>query len=361
MYKSIRIQNFRAFEDVTVEPLARVNLISGKNNAGKTTLMEALWISSGPSDLRIIPAINEFRRNIEPDSLDKFLSVFRMFDPENHIKFSVNGDWGESPRKLRIRLEDSDTVPMDGTLPNSAYGKNGNKRRIVFRYTDDMGTESETSGDIHGESETLSAVRSDPIERGMPSAVYLSANPIINLHRENARRFSKLRRDGKHGKIEDMLRRVEPRLSSIFVDAVGGQPRLFAEIKGYENPVPTALLGDGAIRILNLALAMADSSGGALMVDEIENGIHHSSMEPVWDGIDELSQEFDVQLFATTQSWECCYDAQQAFFKNEMAEDFRYHRIDRRSDTGEVSALTYSPESLEASFEIPLEIRGAGL
>ena len=361
MYTAIRIQNFRWIKDATVGPFARVNLISGRNNAGKTTLLEALWLSSGPGELWMIPAVNDFRRNAETDPRDRFLSVFRMFDAETPIKFSVNGDWGKSPRKLRISLEDSSAVSLDETPPNSTANKNENKGRIVLSYTDDMGVESVTLGDIHSASETIRTVRRDPIERGMPSAVFLSANPIINSQRENARRFSKLRRDGKQGKIEDMLRRVEPCLSSLFVDAVGGQPRLFAEIEGYEKAVPASLLGDGAIRVLTLSLAMADASGGAVMVDEIENGIHHSAMESVWDGIDELSQEFDVQLFATTQSWECCYDAQQAFFKNEMAEDFRYHRVDRRSDTGEVSVRTYSPESLEASFEIPLEIRGAGL
>ena len=94
-----------------------------------------------------------------------------------------------------------------------------------------------------------------------------------------------------------------------------------------------------------------------VIVDEIENGFHHSVMQSVWDGIAEFAHEFDVQIFATTHSWECARAAQQAFSINEMIDDFRYHRVDRRLDTGEIFVQTYSAEALEASFEIPLEIR----
>ena len=46
MYTSFTIENFRLFEKLTVEPLARVNLIAGENNVGKTALLEALWLLS---------------------------------------------------------------------------------------------------------------------------------------------------------------------------------------------------------------------------------------------------------------------------------------------------------------------------
>lgn len=44
MYKTFRVQNFRCFRDLTLTDLARVNLIAGKNNAGKTALLEAFLL-----------------------------------------------------------------------------------------------------------------------------------------------------------------------------------------------------------------------------------------------------------------------------------------------------------------------------
>ncbi len=39
---SLRIQGFRAFRDLEIAPLGRVNLLVGRNNVGKTTVLEAV-------------------------------------------------------------------------------------------------------------------------------------------------------------------------------------------------------------------------------------------------------------------------------------------------------------------------------
>jgi AAA15 family ATPase/GTPase len=40
MYQSFQAKNFRCFEDLKIRDLARVNLIAGLNNIGKTALLE---------------------------------------------------------------------------------------------------------------------------------------------------------------------------------------------------------------------------------------------------------------------------------------------------------------------------------
>ena len=44
MLNSLEIKNFRMLEDFKVAKLGRVNLIVGKNNSGKSTVLEALRI-----------------------------------------------------------------------------------------------------------------------------------------------------------------------------------------------------------------------------------------------------------------------------------------------------------------------------
>jgi hypothetical protein len=41
---SLEINSFRAFEHLQIERLGRVNLIVGKNNVGKTSLLEAIQL-----------------------------------------------------------------------------------------------------------------------------------------------------------------------------------------------------------------------------------------------------------------------------------------------------------------------------
>lgn len=41
---SLEVRNFRAFRDLKIEHLGRVNLLVGKNNVGKTSLLEAIQL-----------------------------------------------------------------------------------------------------------------------------------------------------------------------------------------------------------------------------------------------------------------------------------------------------------------------------
>ena len=61
MFRKFTVRNFRCFRDIEIEPLARVNLIAGRNNVGKTALLEALNIHSAPSTPERVFAANFLR------------------------------------------------------------------------------------------------------------------------------------------------------------------------------------------------------------------------------------------------------------------------------------------------------------
>ncbi len=45
MFQSFTFKNFRCFRDFKLDSLARVNLIAGQNNVGKTALLEAIFLA----------------------------------------------------------------------------------------------------------------------------------------------------------------------------------------------------------------------------------------------------------------------------------------------------------------------------
>jgi len=61
MHKSISINNFRCFENITIEPFNRVNLITGLNNSGKTSLLEALYLLMVPNDPSKLMVVSNLR------------------------------------------------------------------------------------------------------------------------------------------------------------------------------------------------------------------------------------------------------------------------------------------------------------
>ena len=60
-----------------------------------------------------------------------------------------------------------------------------------------------------------------------------------------------------------------------------------------------------------MALNLVNARGGLLLIDEFENGLHHTVQTDIWRMVFRLANQLDVQVFATTHS----RDAVRAFQK----------------------------------------------
>ena len=367
MYRAFKVRNFRGLRKLNISSLERVNLIAGKNNVGKTALLEALFLHSGPNQPRVVIAMNEFRGLQSINMREVFREVFWNFDPNANVELRATGDWGRNERTLRVSLAETDKSQI--TLANAARAemqRMGMTQRfsnegIVLEYTDEEGKVFESSGVAIGD-QMGGSVHLIGIEESSAEIKNKSSSVILpSRHRQDtasdAERLGKLSVTRKHRKVEDIMRRVEPRLQSLSVIPVASVPTIHAELEDQDRLLPMSLLGDGMTRLLSLALFIGNGTAGSMvLVDEIENGLHHSVMKKVWQGVAQFAREFDMQIFATTHSWECIRAAHEAFSEDEVY-DFRLHRLDRVNGEGDVKAVTYEQEVLDAAFNMEFEVR----
>ena len=129
----------------------------------------------------------------------------------------------------------------------------------------------------------------------------------------------------------------------------GGTPMIWGDI-GLSELVPLPAMGEGMTRLARILLGMSSVPGGVILVDEIEIGIHHSAMVGAWKAIGQAAERFDVQVFATTHSFECIQKAVEAF----TPEGFRYFRTSIIKEKG---AVSYEPEQVDLAVRISMEIR----
>ena len=61
---SLRVQNFRCFKDFTAEKLGDVNLIVGKNNSGKSSVLEAVALYAGNRKQIVLNSFGERKHEI---------------------------------------------------------------------------------------------------------------------------------------------------------------------------------------------------------------------------------------------------------------------------------------------------------
>ncbi|MBM4048079.1 MAG: ATPase [Planctomycetes bacterium] len=356
MYRSFTIRNFRCFQDLTLRPLERVNLIAGMNNLGKTALLEALFLHLGPNNPDLALRLDAFRGiehlGLNPEEMWGWLFSDKRIDET--IELSSLNEANER-RLLRIRLVE----PEEGggvaegrraTAPAKAEGWGttaGGPRELRLEYQDSSGQT--------GVSRALITSEGTKVERArlaqLPLGVFLS--PRARFPKEDAERFSNLERVGRGGQVLATAQLVEPRLRRLAVLVTSGVPMINGDI-GIGVLVPVPLLGEGMGRLLSILLAIASAPGGKVLIDEIENGLHHSVMVDIWKAIGEAARRSETQVFATTHSWECIRGAHKAFAATGTY-DFRLHRLERVK--GQIQAGTYDREALEGALKAELEVR----
>lgn len=358
MYRSFTIKNFRCFRDLKLAPLERVNLIAGMNNVGKTALLEALFIHAGPNNPELPLRVNAFR-DIEHFAVDAeemwgWLFFNKHLDEAIELE-SLNENNERSSLRIRLAESEASTLGLPGDNDTASSSK------LVRSLTTMVGSHDlilEYQG-VEGQTKSSRAsITSDgkiKIERAQlrffPSATFLSSG--LRFPKEDAERFSNLERVGRQDEVIDTLKILEPRLHRLAVLVTGGTPMISGDI-GIGELVPLPLMGEGMARLLSIVLAIANVPRGAILIDEIENGLYHSVMVNVWKAIALAARRSEAQIFAATHSWECIQAAHEAFVSTGTY-DFRLHRLDRVNE--EIQAITYDRETLSAALKSELEVR----
>ena len=101
-------------------------------------------------------------------------------------------------------------------------------------------------------------------------------------------------------------------------------------------------------------MALANSRDGFLLIDEAENGIHHAVQRDYWRMVFQAAHESNVQVFATTHSWDCVRGFAQAAGENEDIEGVLV-RLEKEEDG--LRAVRYSERRLKIAAEQRIEVR----
>ena len=205
---------------------------------------------------------------------------------------------------------------------------------------------------ISGGAATIAFDRHDQADK-VPSSIILTAS-ARRIDHSVIDRFSRMIRDGEEHALIDVLKLVEPRLRKIEVLTEQGVPRLWADLGG-GVVIPADQLGDGLGRLMSVFASLNFCRGGGVtLIDEMENGVHHTALERLWAKLSELTERLDVQVIATTHSRECIEAAYSSFAKTDE-NGFALHRLYRSGDS--VAVESYKGEKVRAALDLGLEVR----
>ena len=374
MLTNLSINNFRGLKGLEINPLGRINLLAGKNGAGKTSVLEALWIFSAPDSPELTLRVAAFRGLHSVTGQTAFVDLFNDFDPDKSIQIAGNTNAGSTPRNLTIFLQERTSTisrsspshnPPDPNMEFSTQLRREGRFEILFEYIHDDGKIYTSRGWWLEQVDSQASPAGVPVEV-TTEAIYQTVERVPERpmalfvtapHRDNAQteaqRFGALQLQGKDLEIMGVLHSVEPRLQSIVPIYITNVPEMHANI-GEDRPVSIRLLGGGFSRMFSIAVSMGAARGGMLLIDEIENGLHHTVLRDVFSNLLSMAKNFDVQVVATTHSAECIDAAFHALGRGDEG-DFTFHRIDQ-SERG-TKAFHFDREMLETAAEFAMEVR----
>ncbi len=362
---SLEIKGYRCFEHLTIEKLGRVNLIVGKNNVGKTALLEALWIyaTRGTSEtiLRLLNWRDEVpfyvadanSRNILFQKEDLMSQAGNMFYGRPKLDLGSNEEITVSSSNSSLHIYTTKLMDQDenlisdpvlfqkiwGTLPRGllifSKFKVLNQDQIQTEFYSLDVTQSFIP-------ERIPELKHEFISSGILDnlkLVQLWDEAVINNLEEEALKFLQI--------IENKIEYIN------FVATSRGMRYPIASNGKSSNRVTLKSYGEGMSRLLGLSLAFVQCNGGILLIDEIESGLHYSVLPDVWKLIFKTAKDLNVQVFATTHSKDCIEAFAQAAY--DSPEDGMLIRLERQGE--KIVAKTIEEERLVDAVNFNVEVR----
>lgn len=366
MLKDFAVSRFRSLKGCRLDPLGGFTLIAGKNGAGKTALLEALWLFTGSDDPELGTRMNALRGGFPVNWPAAFQALFHNLDARRPIKMKAHGFQDGQARELDIALRDRQGISKTdrqtmGELPleHPVTSPIESEKELVFQYRDAKGhpCASRTWWSLDPLNPDGLGTRALLQERQtIPGKTAAALIPAILQHTPQglASLFGTAQLAGKEDEVLAFLEPLEPRLVRLSPLPLGDQTTIYAYLDGHSAPVPAQLLGEGFNRMLALALSINAAQGGMLLIDEIENSLHHSIYGQAFTAIRNMAEACNVQICATTYSYECVVAAYETF-GGVAAQDFAFYRLDRKGNA--THPVQYDNQMMATAIEHHMEFR----
>jgi len=354
-----------------IEKLGRVNLIVGKNGVGKTSLLEGLWLLASGASWPVLHSIlyerNELvrynlpakkARNEQIEAIKSFFnrpvtknlpSLFRIggkdagkLESLHPVGIDENEKlyWDKDATHANAHVIEFELLQPDNEICIKGHPKPG---YITQPEWPDLPTENELMDDVIARSMDYNVVFI-PV-KGLSwkaQARYWDMTVVVKQ---------------KNKSILDCLHTLAPDIEEYFFRGDNIQDSVrFPSVNAerFAGGVPLAKLGEGTQRVLALALAMSVASNGYLLIDEFETGLHHSVQADVWRAVFKLAHEWNVQVFATTHSWDCIEAFQEVAAEDQNEEAVLISLQERKAG---IKAVSFGERELNIATRGHIEVR----
>lgn len=364
MFRNLKLEEYRSFESYELRNLARVNLLVGPNNCGKTSILEAVHFLTSGGNPFVLRQIAGQRGEENPfDSRDSRYASRRVanvwhlvfgdrFDPGS--QFRISADDGTNWVHLIVEEDEADLHSRQRP-PFEMEADDG--QPLAVRITGSGIKEAMVLPAVATGALLLGprAVRTAGIDASSRRHVrFVTADSLGVDSMKSMWGYLVLER--REQEVIDALKLVEPDLESIhFLSGNGyGRDDVVLGRQDSARRTPIGSHGDGTRRLLALALSLTQLSGGVLLIDEIDTGLHWTVLEHLWKLVVEQAAAASIQVFATTHSYDCIRGlAAFVTAHPDLAAEVSVQKVERALD----GAVGFDGTDVERAVNHDIELR----
>lgn len=368
MIKAIHISKFRCFRKSKISGFNAVNLIGGQNNCGKTALLEALYLNLSPR-ANTIMSLRRFRReslefakNMPESAWNNLFFNLNNDQPLNIVSYDSNGDiyhniellCNESADQFNKIFEqeertDDDLVDLRSVLSERDFARSALNINLIKA----DGKKHHLASLIAHSKGIIAKDLNFPAQKKInyiPASLRLSSEAL-------SREYDKADMKGNAQKILNAIKLIDHSVTEVKTFSIG-EPAVYLK-KSEGEFLPVYLHGEAVSKTTDFILRIINDPNSVLLIDEIENGIHHKNQPDLWRNLFELSSFFNVQLFATTHSYEMIQSFVSAGLSNDAyKEAASYFEITKSIKSGEIVGIERDLEHLNYEIDQKMGFRG---
>jgi AAA15 family ATPase/GTPase len=358
MIDFFEIKNYKNLDGLKIKSFGKVNLISGKNNTGKTNLLESIGLYITDLNTSYLNFILLDRTNynlkFEKQILESLYTIFKNRSTEPNSENSEIILKSDYSKILKLVYYEKELIKSGDDF--YFLGENKVVKKII-----EEDIEKYNIGLLKATNNSVNILEIEEqhfhfSKNSLPNSLthklqFIKANQNEKL--ANAFLWDKINLSDSEKHVVDALKIIDKRIERIsFLGEVQRIPVVRLDNKEIYQ---LKSMGDGINRILTIILALVNVKDGYLFIDEFENGLHYTVQEDLWKIIFQLSEQLNIQVFATTHSSDCIDAFQKTLNNPENKVTGQYIRLENIN--GEIREVAYSESEVRYASENDIEVR----
>ena len=284
MIKDLYIENFKCFNKIKIDDIKKINFLIGKNNSGKTTILETLMLILSESRINVIENIKTISRFKENKTEIK--TLFYNFDYNNNINFNYNKYDNTSyninispilkdnkiPKDDNIELNYNTIINNDDTIEEKKLNipNINNTIYMMNKKIDNIGNREETYIQSSIEYHTLTAYLIEILKSKNEEPII----EMLSFFNKNIKAINVLNND------------------------------IYINIEGMNELVILNLMGEGLKKYLSIILPIAANKNNLILADDIASSLDNETAKYLFKSILNLSRNNDMQILLKINNYE---------------------------------------------------------